>query len=50
MDVDEDDDAAQQLKQVKDYGIEVDFGDQNDEDREVRIGLRGYQLVLTVIC
>ncbi|KAH9930814.1 cohesin complex subunit psm1 [Amylocystis lapponica] len=34
MDVDEDDDGSQQVKRLPDYGIEVDFGTLDDDDRE----------------
>ena len=35
MDVDEDDDATQQPLKTNDFGIEVDYDDLNDEEREV---------------
>ncbi|KAG8960567.1 Structural maintenance of chromosomes protein 1 [Tulasnella sp. 419] len=34
MDMDEDEDGTQKPRQVQDYGIEVDFEDLDDEDRE----------------
>ena len=37
MDVDqEDEDSTQRPRQVKDYALEVDFEDLDDDDREVR--------------
>lgn len=35
MDVDEDDDGTQHAKRVLDYGIEVDFSQLEDDEREV---------------
>lgn len=35
MDVDEDEDGAQAVRKVADYGIEVDFDALEDEEREV---------------
>ncbi len=35
MDVDEDEEGTQRPKRVADYGIEVDFDDLDDEEREV---------------
>jgi structural maintenance of chromosome 1 len=35
MDVDEDEDGTQQIKKVADYGIEVDFENLDDEERQV---------------
>ena len=37
MDVDEPEDGAQRVRHVQDYGIEVDFADIDDEEREVCI-------------
>ena len=38
MDVD-DDEGTQRPKEVQTYGIEVDFGDLDDEEREVCLNL-----------
>lgn len=35
MDVDEDEEGAQAIKRVPDYGIEVDFSTLDEEEREV---------------
>lgn len=36
MDVDEDEEGTQRPKRVADFGIEVNFDDVDDEEREVR--------------
>jgi structural maintenance of chromosome 1 len=36
MDVDGDEDGTQQPRAVQSYGIEIDFEDLDDADREVR--------------
>lgn len=35
MDVDEDEDATQRPKEVQDFGIEIDFENLDEDDREV---------------
>lgn len=37
MDVDEDEDDTQRPRQVQDYGIEVDFSELDDEERDVSL-------------
>ncbi len=42
MDVDEDEGNTQQIKELDDYGIEVDFDMLSPEDREVRLLKKTY--------
>lgn len=41
MDVDEDDESAQSIKRVPDYGIEVDFSILDEDDKEVKKSCKG---------
>lgn len=45
MDVDGDEDATQKVAPVKDYGVEVNFEDLEDDEREVS-SAPGHTLIL----